>query len=263
MSAPAGGVDRRACVAHRDIAFGGNISKGASLNPCPKGTSRRSHSTRPHAPFSECLRGPSVRHCRNCPALPCVYCRRGCAGDLLQESLVENLDHMLASVPMRYRNDRIRDALAAEYVLGTLRGPARRRFERSLKEAPRLRRAVAVWQNLLAPLNHSIEPVPPPARVWRHIRSRIAGSGRGRGPRLGFWASVGFWRAAAVASSAAALLLGGLDHPPACAGPAATDDGRGTLGRRVQTGAGRILGCGSPRSAAPAHPRDGSRGDGW
>jgi anti-sigma-K factor RskA len=108
---------------------------------------------------------------------------------------------------MRYGNDRIRDALAAEYVLGTLRGPARRRFERSLEEAPRLRRAVAVWQDLLAPLNLSIEPVPPPARVWRHIQSRIEAPRRGRGPRLDFWASVGFWRASAVATSAVALLL--------------------------------------------------------
>lgn len=35
---------------------------------------------------------------------------------------------------MNYRNPERIDRLAAEYALGTLRGPARRRFERLLRD---------------------------------------------------------------------------------------------------------------------------------
>ena len=104
---------------------------------------------------------------------------------------------------MRYNNPQFRDAVAAEYVLGTLQGAARRRFERSLKDDPKLRQLVAQWHERLAPLDQMIEPVKPPARVWRRIEERIsASSGRRR------WLSdVGFWRGASLVSAACALLL--------------------------------------------------------
>jgi anti-sigma-K factor RskA len=110
---------------------------------------------------------------------------------------------------VKYQSEQVRDALAAEYALGTLQGRARRRFERSLKDDPQLRQLVLQWQGRLAPLDALIEPVRPPARVWRAIRGRIeAGSGRrtltGWG---GFSASLGFWRGAAIASAAAAVAL--------------------------------------------------------
>jgi len=110
---------------------------------------------------------------------------------------------------MNYGNEGIRNALAAEYVLGTLRGSACRRFARSLKGSPRLRRAVAAWEELLAPLNDRVEPIVPPARLWRRIQSRIGASSTGRAWRLDFWLRVGFWRTTAVASTAVALLLAG------------------------------------------------------
>jgi len=68
---------------------------------------------------------------------------------------------------VKYTNPQFRDAVAAEYGLGTLQGAARRRFERSLKDDPGLRQLVALWQERLAPLDEMIEPVKPPARVWR------------------------------------------------------------------------------------------------
>jgi anti-sigma-K factor RskA len=107
---------------------------------------------------------------------------------------------------MRYRNELVREALAAEYALGTLQGRARRRFERSLKDDPLLRGYVARWQERLAPLDGALAPVRPPARVWRAIQRRITPSGAPRG-LAGLWHSLGFWRGVAFASLAAALLL--------------------------------------------------------
>ncbi len=84
----------------------------------------------------------------------------------------------------------MRDALAAEYALGTLQGRARRRFERVLKEDPALRWQVDQWQERLLPLSEGITPVTPPARVWRSIDARI----QGRARPSGIWQHLPFWR---------------------------------------------------------------------
>jgi len=103
---------------------------------------------------------------------------------------------------VKYTNPQFRDAVSAEYVLGTLQGAARRRFERSLKDDPQLRQLVAQWQERLAPLDELVEPVQPPARVWRKIEDRIVRAG----PRR--WLSdMRFWRTASFISAACALLL--------------------------------------------------------
>jgi anti-sigma-K factor RskA len=110
---------------------------------------------------------------------------------------------------VKYQNEQLRDALSAEYALGTLQGRARRRFERSLKDDPQLRRLVAQWQGRLAPLDALVEPTQPPARVWQAIQDRIqAGSRRQAfGAPRSFWASLGFWRGAAIASATVAVAL--------------------------------------------------------
>ena len=40
------------------------------------------------------------------------------------------------------------ERLAREYALGTLAGPARRRFERLLRNTPAAMRAVGAWQEI-------------------------------------------------------------------------------------------------------------------
>jgi anti-sigma-K factor RskA len=105
---------------------------------------------------------------------------------------------------MKYRNELVREALAAEYALGTLQGRTRRRFERSLKDDPALRRYVTSWRERLAPLDAAVAPVQPPARVWRAIQRRVTAAPRGW---AALWDSLGFWRGAAFAALAAALIL--------------------------------------------------------
>ena len=115
-------------------------------------------------------------------------------------------------------NEALRERLASEYVLGTLRGGARRRFESMMAGDAALRRTTREWQERLLPLAEFAPPVAPDQRVWRAIESRLAGQGQGPAPRWQFWrhGALAMWRALGLASSAlAALLLAAvlLDRP--------------------------------------------------
>jgi len=103
----------------------------------------------------------------------------------------------------RYGNPELRDRLAAEYVLGTLRGRARSRFEALQRYDPELRRIVTAWEERLSPLSLAATGIAPPDRVWRALERRI----RGARPAAGWWGSLGLWRALAVTSTAFVVAL--------------------------------------------------------
>jgi anti-sigma-K factor RskA len=65
------------------------------------------------------------------------------------------------------------DLLAAEYVLGTLRGRARRRFEKWRASVPQVEERCRFWEENLMPLAKGLRPVQPPPHVWQGIRSRL------------------------------------------------------------------------------------------
>jgi anti-sigma-K factor RskA len=73
-------------------------------------------------------------------------------------------------------NPELIDRLAAEYVLGTLRGAARRRLERWRASSMAVDERCLFWEGRLTALLKELKPVEPPARVWRAIRQRIASS---------------------------------------------------------------------------------------
>ena len=105
---------------------------------------------------------------------------------------------------MRFRDEALRDKLAAEYVLGTMSARARRRFDIHLRGNPQLRRAVAQWESRLAPLADALPAIEPPARVWQAIKARLK---IGQALRSGFWESLSFWRVSSFASALLALAL--------------------------------------------------------
>ena len=113
---------------------------------------------------------------------------------------------------MKYQDARLRSMLAAEYVLGTLRGRARRRFDRLLRSDTTLRKDVVYWERRFAGLLGGIQPVPPRDIVWAEIdaainASRIASLPPPRRRALPA-GSIGFWRSWAVAASLATVTLG-------------------------------------------------------
>ena len=105
---------------------------------------------------------------------------------------------------MRFADDKLRNKLAAEYVLGTMSARARRRFEIHLRSNPKLRRAVSEWETRLSPLCAAMPAVEPPARVWQAIKTRLDIN---RPAAAGFWESLSFWRVSSFASGLLALAL--------------------------------------------------------
>lgn len=79
---------------------------------------------------------------------------------------------------MRYRDPELLDALAAEYVLGTLRGPAARRFEHLAAQDLLVRQAVQRAERRLSPLAAELAPVTPPAVIWEQIETVLGISKR-------------------------------------------------------------------------------------
>lgn len=99
----------------------------------------------------------------------------------------------------------LQDRLAAEYVLGTLRGAARTRFQRALRDDATLRLAVEAWQSRLVPMAEAVLPVPPPPRAWEAIAARIGPAPAAQAG--GLWNSLAFWRSLGLVASGAAAAL--------------------------------------------------------
>lgn len=96
-------------------------------------------------------------------------------------------------------------ALASEYVVGTLQGSARKRFEHWMMESPRLRRQVWYWERRLEPFNNTLPKTEPPARVWNQLEQRLfAEPVQVSAPdKRGVW----FWRWSTVVAMAALLVV--------------------------------------------------------
>lgn len=103
------------------------------------------------------------------------------------------------------------DALCGEYLLGTLRGPARRRFERARRDEPPVAARLRHWQETFALRYSPRIEVAPSAGVWRRLERELELS-RYR-PR--WHRRAGFWKGWALAASLAVAVAVGLRlHEP-------------------------------------------------
>lgn len=95
---------------------------------------------------------------------------------------------------MKRDQPEILDLLAAEFVLGTLIGGARRRFERWRSTDLFVARRVRAWEERLARLVFRLAPVAPSPDVWAAIERRLDAESPSR------------WRGLAAAVAAIAVL---------------------------------------------------------
>jgi anti-sigma-K factor RskA len=107
---------------------------------------------------------------------------------------------------MKWDSNDLRNALAAEYVLGTLRGRARQRFARQLDKDRTLGEVVAQWEAFLTPLAENVKPVEPPSRVWEQIEKRISRKSAAQSAPS-WWESLAFWRNWGLAASGFAVVM--------------------------------------------------------
>ncbi|ACT50555.1 anti-sigma factor [Methylovorus glucosotrophus] len=100
---------------------------------------------------------------------------------------------------MNYDNDNLKDMLSAEYVLGTLRGRARRRFLRLVETRPEWQAAIDWWRHRLNLLADMVPAIAPRKEVWQHIEIRLYGQ------RLR--SALNWWRGLALAASGFVVVL--------------------------------------------------------
>ena len=106
---------------------------------------------------------------------------------------------------MKVQGVKLRQMLAAEYVLGTLHGAARRRFTRLMLTDAQLVTEVRYWEQRLAQFNRRIKPITPRELVWAGISHAInINKVTSIKPAS---SALNLWRGWAVISTAASVIL--------------------------------------------------------
>ncbi|MBR0648797.1 RNA polymerase subunit sigma-70 [Roseomonas terrae] len=109
-----------------------------------------------------------------------------------------------------------RDALAAEYVLGTLDAAAAREVTQAMDADADLRGLVAAWEARLAPLSALAAPEAPPPGLWDRIEAALDGTrpvAAAPARRSAFWRNWALGASAVAAGLAAFLLLRPVPEP--------------------------------------------------
>lgn len=74
---------------------------------------------------------------------------------------------------MKYQDQELRDALAVDFILGAMKGAARKRFQRLMMANPEVRQTVWRWEQHLNPLAESLPATMPDKAVWQRIQQRL------------------------------------------------------------------------------------------
>ena len=107
---------------------------------------------------------------------------------------------------MKYSDPQLVEHLASAYVLGTLTGGARRRFERLRADRPDVQLATARWEARLGQLAHSVPALRPSPRVWKAIEARTRAPAAAAPRSGGSWLRPAGWGFGGVAAGALATV---------------------------------------------------------
>lgn len=112
---------------------------------------------------------------------------------------------------MKKTQERV-EKLAGEYVLGSLQGLARSRFERWMMESYRVRQEVWYWEAQLSGLSQAVEQLQPSVGAWESISRRLWHADSATAPfgedKVTPIRDRGrFWRPASLLATAASLVL--------------------------------------------------------
>ena len=103
-----------------------------------------------------------------------------------------------------------REAMAADYVLGTLDHGERQRAEDLIARDAGFAQLVDDWAQRLSPLAEAVDPVEPPDHVWQGIQAALPADAPRqavRDDKVPLFDRLGFWRwTTAIACGAAAML---------------------------------------------------------
>lgn len=106
---------------------------------------------------------------------------------------------------MNYDRKELLDALAARFVLGTMQGGARRRFERLMRDSRWARAFAARWSERLNVMAAPLSPLAPSDELWRRIERRMRQAGGTH--RVSLWSWLGIGGSFALGAVIAALAL--------------------------------------------------------
>lgn len=106
---------------------------------------------------------------------------------------------------MRYDNKKLADMLCAEYVLGTLKGAARRRFEQLIRQRSDWAQTFNWWESHMHLLADTVPAVSPSNKVWKNIESQLFN--RKLTQNNNWWKSWAFLSTALAASFATLLVI--------------------------------------------------------
>jgi anti-sigma-K factor RskA len=105
-------------------------------------------------------------------------------------------------------NPGLQQKLAAEYVLGTLRGGARRRFETWMRHDAALQHIVREWQGNLMPMAEFSKAKKPTSLVWMELEKRLKLKVNDRWTFFSkLLEDLSFWRSLGIVSTTAALVM--------------------------------------------------------
>jgi anti-sigma-K factor RskA len=110
---------------------------------------------------------------------------------------------------MKIANQACLDALCGEYLLGTLRGLARRRFERALQKEPLAALRLNYWRGIFTPRYAQMVETQPSTRSWKRLEAELE-LNRYRTP---WYRRAMFWQGWAAAATAALVLAVSIQAP--------------------------------------------------